>query len=342
MPSPHGPHDRATMGIVRGPVTLRPPVANDAAAIAHVLAAHAAAHGGEAVESAADVRRWFSLPGFDIAADFRIALAGREPVGYADVGVSGGAGWLDVRVVPGAPAAAAEALLTFGEVRAAERLSAGAACRVGARPDDVALVGLLAGGGYHHVRSSYVMERALTDDDLDAGFGVPDGMVLEVPDADDAETIHAVHEAAFAEHWGFHPRTFEEWREWNLGPADEIGLWRMARDRESGEIAGVAIVSRGRGENADTGWIGVLGVLACHRRRGLGESLLRASFAGLRAAGQARVALGVDAANATGAVGLYERVGMRVASRFDTWERAVGEPPARGVADGARGAPTPL
>ena len=52
----------------------------------------------------------------------------------------------------GAPTAAAEALLAFGEVRAAERLPAGAACRVGARPDDDALVGLLAGGGYRHVR----------------------------------------------------------------------------------------------------------------------------------------------------------------------------------------------
>jgi ribosomal protein S18 acetylase RimI-like enzyme len=39
-----------------------------------------------------------------------------------------------------------------------------------------------------------------------------------------------------------------------------------------------------------------------------------------------RVVLAVDAENTTGATALYERVGMRVVSRFDWWERTLSVP----------------
>jgi ribosomal protein S18 acetylase RimI-like enzyme len=48
---------------------------------------------------------------------------------------------------------------------------------------------------------------------------------------------------------------------------------------------------------------------------------LRESFALFAERGKQAVALGVDAENATGAVALYERVGMHVVKQSDTWER---------------------
>jgi mycothiol synthase len=48
------------------------------------------------------------------------------------------------------------------------------------------------------------------------------------------------------------------------------------------------------------------------RRRGLGEALLRHSFAAFRRKGFTRGTLGVDASSVTGATRLYERAGMRV------------------------------
>ena len=52
---------------------------------------------------------------------------------------------------------------------------------------------------------------------------------------------------------------------------------------------------------------------------GLGEALLRAAFAELFARGRRRVGLGVDTENVTGALRLYERVGMRPIERNDNW-----------------------
>jgi ribosomal protein S18 acetylase RimI-like enzyme len=302
-------------------VTLRAPVAADAAAIARVLCAHAASYGGEAAESAAVVEHWFTLPGFDIEADFRVATVGREMVGYADVAVTSGVGWVDVRAVPEAPPEALAALVAFGEQRAAERLPGGSVCRSGARPAETAMIELLRERGYAHVRSSYTMQRELGDGDR--AFAWPTRLaelLLTVPGEDDLPAIHVAHEESFARHWEFQRRPYAEWREWNLGPEAEIGLWRVARDGATGEIAGFVIASRGRGEGQDIGWVDVLGVRVPWRRRGLGEALLRTAFACLREAGQARVGLGVDAGT-TGAVSLYERVGMDVTSRLDMWDR---------------------
>ena len=65
----------------------------------------------------------------------------------------------------------------------------------------------------------------------------------------------------------------------------------------------------------------VLAVRRPWRGRGLGLGLLRWSFGALAGVGMHRAALSVDAENTTGAVRLYERAGMHVTHRFETWER---------------------
>ena len=62
-----------------------------------------------------------------------------------------------------------------------------------------------------------------------------------------------------------------------------------------------------------------LGVRPAWRRRGLGEALLRSAFAELFTRGHRRVGLGVDTENVSGALRLYERVGMRPLLRSDNW-----------------------
>jgi len=51
--------------------------------------------------------------------------------------------------------------------------------------------------------------------------------------------------------------------------------------------------------------------------------LLQHAFRDFRARGATRVGLGVDAENTTGAVRLYERVGMQVVRRDDTYEKTL-------------------
>jgi ribosomal protein S18 acetylase RimI-like enzyme len=69
------------------------------------------------------------------------------------------------------------------------------------------------------------------------------------------------------------------------------------------------------------GWIGDLGVVPEHRRRGIASALLVRSFAALTASGHHEARLGVDAENASGATRLYEAAGMRVRRGFDVYEK---------------------
>ena len=54
--------------------------------------------------------------------------------------------------------------------------------------------------------------------------------------------------------------------------------------------------------------------------------MLRTAFEEFKSRGLAQAGLGVDASNETGAVALYERVGMHVAKGYETFEETI--PPA--------------
>ena len=74
-----------------------------------------------------------------------------------------------------------------------------------------------------------------------------------------------------------------------------------------GRLVGVltGLVRSGRG------WVRQLAVLADHRGLGIGEALLRSSFAMMRTRGLPVARLNVDVENESRALALYERVGMR-------------------------------
>lgn len=97
-------------------------------------------------------------------------------------------------------------------------------------------------------------------------------------------------------------------------------VWCLVAE-DGGEIAGISVCRPEREGRPDMGWVGTLAVRKPWRRRGLGLALLLHSFRELRSRGRKRVGLGVDGENTTGAVRLYQRAGMRVARRRDTYER---------------------
>lgn len=183
-------------------------------------------------------------------------------------------------------------------------------------PEGHDLEAFVEGRGYRFFRASLTMEIDLPD--APATTALPAGLQLRAYRTEDADAVRATLNEAFADDWNWHEISEPNFNAFFLeARGADPSLWQIAWDGD--EIAGAAIVIPERNGEQDLGWIGTLGVRAPWRRKGLGEALLRASFAALYDRGLRRVGLGVDAENPTGALRLYERVGMRPIRRGDNW-----------------------
>lgn len=298
------------------------PTIADADRIATVINSRSLALSGVTEESADGVARWFALPDLDPEADMRLAVgAAGAAEGYADVsGPEDGTpkAWVDLRVLAEHTESLGR-LFAWAQARGAERVGAGGKIQFFVDGNDRTLPAHLEKAGYVVVRASYEMDRPL-DGDLETPEW-PTGLVPSPFGARDAEAVHAAQDEAFADHWGYTPGSFERWQAHNLAPGEDTALWCVVWD--GAEVAGVCINRRRRGEDDTVGLVDVLAVRRPWRRRGLGEALLREAFCAFAAAGKRSASLGVDAENTSGAVALYERVGMHVVRHRDTWERTV-------------------
>lgn len=175
----------------------------------------------------------------------------------------------------------------------------------------------LAASGYHAIRHSFQMRIELGDAPAEPAW--PAGIAIRPFEAGDERAVFEAIEGAFADHWDWTPSSFEEWRHHMTESAGfDPSLWLVARDGD--EIAGACICRYAPGE-AGLGWVRQLGVRPPWRRRGLGMALLLGAFGLFWGRGVRSVGLGVDGENTTGAVGLYERAGMHVHHRLDTYEK---------------------
>jgi mycothiol synthase len=139
--------------------------------------------------------------------------------------------------------------------------------------------------------------------------GLPTGVVIRVVregDAADRRAMFDVLETAFADHFGAAPTTYDEWIRFRSSSAlSDRSLWWLAT---VDSVPAAALIGRRLG---DLGWIEEVGTLPAYRGRGLARALLLLAFEEFQRRGFAEVGLGVDATNPTGAVRLYESIGMR-------------------------------
>jgi ribosomal protein S18 acetylase RimI-like enzyme len=176
---------------------------------------------------------------------------------------------------------------------------------------------LYRAAGFAQVRSFLRLRLALDDlpaDDLD--YAPPPGLeVRRFTRGRDERALWATGEDAFAEHFRFSDQPFEEWLPSTLTDEADTDLWFTAWDDDQmiGYVIGYV--------EPYGGYVDQLGVRRPWRHRGVGSLLLLTAFAALRERGCASAVLGVDADNASGAVGLYERAGMRVSLVHDFYEK---------------------
>jgi ribosomal protein S18 acetylase RimI-like enzyme len=296
------------------------PTAADAERIAALINARFRALHGVSEETAQGVAEWFDLPFLDAEADMRLAVGPDGAAeGYADVSLPEDGtppAMIDVRVRPEA-AEALSLLLAWAQERAAERVGAEGRIQIFADRDDHPLSRSLGEAGYAVVRSAYEMERSI-EGELEPAIW-PDGLEVRTFDLRDGEAVHAAQDEAFAGDWFYHPVSHDVWLKASHAAGVDSGLSSVVWAGDA--IAGLCLTRPAHGEDESTGWIGDLAVRAPWRRQGLGEALLRHSFVVFAQAGKRAAGLGVDRDNATGALALYEKVGLRVVRQSDTWER---------------------
>jgi ribosomal protein S18 acetylase RimI-like enzyme len=183
-------------------------------------------------------------------------------------------------------------------------------------PDSTARA-LFESRGYREVRRFYSMAIDLTEAPSEPLL--PGGLVVDELHDDEYEAFYGALNESFAEHWEWHPKPFDEWLELRKGQhRDEHGpVWFVVRDGDE-----LAAVTRNDADVAGGGYVGAIGVRPAWRGKGLGKALLYRTFAEFWRRGTRRVTLDVDSQNTTGAVALYERVGMHVDSCGVAFEKA--------------------
>lgn len=270
------------------------------------------------------------IPSTDLARDTRLVLGGRVVACFAQgMWTPEEGGPLDclVRVHPDHLGRGIGSwALTWGEALAAERGSEGVRAQTADR--DVAGRALLTSRGYVKVRSSWTMGRRLAADE-DAG-ATPAGVTIRAFETGrDERALHDVNEASFADHWGFRPSPYETFEAEMYGAEDwDPSLAHLAV--VDGQVVGHVVALSFAGD----GYVAVLGVVPGWRGRGIAKALLRRAFAELARRGHREVRLGVDAQNPTGAVALYEGVGMTPYRAYDTLDLGTPEAERHRAASG--------
>jgi mycothiol synthase len=293
-------------------VEVRTPTVDEAAAIQALLQGHALASFGEPELSEEEIRSWFTQQNLE----FRVAERDGELVGYLDVQLhESGRFPADIRTLD---AAAAARLRDEAELIGRER--GASVVRSFVQGEDPVLRPVLEEAGWTPIRYSFQMRIDLDGEPPEPEW--PEGLQPRNVQLGEEERVYEAHMEAFADHWEHHRYSFEDWRAFNVERHSlDPSLWWLVDDGE--ELAAISLNAWHFSGDPQFGWVHVLGVRPQWRKRGLGTALLRHSFRDFALRGATRVGLGVDGENTTGAVRLYEQVGMRVVRRNDTYEKSL-------------------
>jgi GNAT superfamily N-acetyltransferase len=288
-------------------LTSRPLTLDDAPAVHAVIAAEEVVDLGEPDISLEDVLTDWQRPSYDIAASTIGVFDGDRLVAYAD------------RAGPDVAYAAVHpdhqgrgigtALARWNQATA----RAAGSTRIGAQvPEGSAADRLMADLGYRLRWTAWDLE-------------LPEGREIEPQPLPDGFAIRDAAEADREAAWTLIEDAFLEWSERERHSLEDFGSYVWGRpgyqpwnlrllEAGDGTLVGATHVYL----SGDSGYVARIAVRRDHRGRGLARAMLVDAFGHARAHGAVRSYLSTD--TRAGARGLYEKVGMVVAS---TWVNRV-------------------
>lgn len=189
---------------------------------------------------------------------------------------------------------------------------------LGMQLNDLAYKSLLESREFTILRRYWTLEMRIPVENESStdSFGVI--RKLDLDNVDDLRTYHEVHQDSFSQHFGFVPRQFDEWSDLVIRDKDETNMqaWLIS---VNGDPAGFVDFNDEQLHN-DSGYVSGLGVRQAFQGKGLGEALLRHAIQINSEMGRSKLCLSVDAGNESGALRLYEKVGMKPISEWHQYE----------------------
>jgi len=319
-------------------LTLRPYLDSDIAEIARIGNAESEADGISERVTEEGERAWYGTPSeqFDAARDVVMAELEGRVVGFA------GQDWVDNRdgelrdhrfwgcVDPEYRGRGIGTVLLADNERRARLLAATHDTQRGRSFVGFAALGrpatrVLEAAGYEINR--YFFDMVRTSMEGLADVALPDGLELRPVTRDHYVTMWRANREAFRDHWGGGDESEAAMQRFYDQPDSDPSLWLIAWDGD--EIAGGVINGISPAENealgVQRGWLHSVFTRRAWRRCGLARALIAKSLIILRERGMTSAALGVDADNAMGALGLYEEAGFAIHDRFIAYRKAMAE-----------------
>lgn len=290
-------------------LTSRPLTRDDAQAVTELVVAVERELIGEPITELSDIIGSWQRPGVDLERSTIGVFAGDRLVGWAEHdGGTSDRGIADVH--PdwlGRGLGTALTRWLCATAHSAGATSLGVPVPVGSPGER-----LLRGLGFAPRWQSWVLE--LPEQAVIPRVALPQGYSLRVAEPDEYAACWRLVEDAFLE-WSDRPRrSFDDWAATTVRrPGFEQWQLRVVVDDRPGpdrQVVGAALVQLADG----CGFVDKLAVRRADRGRGLGQALLADAFAVARAHGATRSELSTD--SRTGALGLYEKLGMVVTSRW--------------------------
>ncbi len=168
---------------------------------------------------------------------------------------------------------------------------------------------MFAASGYVARHTSWILRMDHVSEP--AAPTIPEGIEIRPIRPDDESFTMAMFETAFSEFEDRLPTSEATWR------AMTVAREGFAPEDLIVAVDGKLIVGGALLLDSEEIWVDKLAVASTHRHRGIGRALLQTAFERSFARGYDHTSLSTD--SRTGALSLYERIGMRVTRSFTNW-----------------------